>query len=129
MTAGMRPVAGTQKGDVYSFAIIAQELIFRALPYFADRLELETKGYIPCASCFDLSFLCLALEFHHNSLLEYIEIHYNHVCKELLKLKKTPNITPTLLHFSLLHHIYFYKKVEEYQWDSNPDCLVLIQML
>ena len=29
-----RPISGTQKGDVYSFAIVLQELMFRAEPYF-----------------------------------------------------------------------------------------------
>jgi len=29
-----RPINGTQKGDVYSFAIILQEITFRAEPYF-----------------------------------------------------------------------------------------------
>ena len=28
------PYQGTQKGDVYTFAIILQELLYRALPYF-----------------------------------------------------------------------------------------------
>ena len=31
-----RPTNGTQKADVYSFAIILQEIIFRAAPYFID---------------------------------------------------------------------------------------------
>jgi len=29
-----RPISGTQKADVYSFAIILQEIMFRAEPYF-----------------------------------------------------------------------------------------------
>ena len=31
-----RPINGTQKADVYSFAIIMQEIMFRAEPYFID---------------------------------------------------------------------------------------------
>ena len=31
-----RPINGTQKADVYSFAIILQEIMFRAAPYFLD---------------------------------------------------------------------------------------------
>jgi len=31
-----RPINGTQKADVYSFAIMLQELMFRAEPYFID---------------------------------------------------------------------------------------------
>ena len=31
---GVRPLYGTQKGDVYSFAIIAQEIAYRAQPFF-----------------------------------------------------------------------------------------------
>jgi len=31
-----RPINGTQKADVYSFAIILQEIVFRAAPYFID---------------------------------------------------------------------------------------------
>jgi len=31
-----RPVNGTQKADVYSFAIVLQEIVFRAEPYFID---------------------------------------------------------------------------------------------
>ena len=31
-----RPINGTQKADVYSFAIVLQEIMFRAAPYFID---------------------------------------------------------------------------------------------
>ena len=31
-----RPWYGSQKGDVYSYGIILQEIIFRALPYFTE---------------------------------------------------------------------------------------------
>ena len=31
-----RPINGTQKADVYSFAIILQEIMFREEPYFID---------------------------------------------------------------------------------------------
>jgi len=31
-----RPINGTQKADIYSFAIILQEIIYRAAPYFID---------------------------------------------------------------------------------------------
>ena len=36
------PRYGTQKGDVYSFGVIAQEVIYRSAPYF---IEMESpKG-------------------------------------------------------------------------------------
>jgi hypothetical protein len=38
-----RPVNGTQPGDVYSFAIIVQEIVYRAQPYFCDDTGAE-KG-------------------------------------------------------------------------------------
>ena len=31
-----RPINGTQKADVYSFAIILQEIMFREEPYFIE---------------------------------------------------------------------------------------------
>ena len=38
-----RPINGTQKADVYSFAIILQEIIFRAEPYFANNESPKRK--------------------------------------------------------------------------------------
>jgi len=38
-----RPINGTQKADVYSFAIILQEIIYRAAPYFIDTETPKSK--------------------------------------------------------------------------------------
>ena len=34
-----RPYNGTQRGDVFSFGIIMQEILYRALPYFIELLS------------------------------------------------------------------------------------------
>jgi len=41
-----RPINGTQKADVYSFAIIAQEIMFRAEPYFIDTDPTQCMEHI-----------------------------------------------------------------------------------
>jgi hypothetical protein len=38
-----RPINGTQKGDIYSFAIVVQEIAYRAQPYFRD--TISPKGW------------------------------------------------------------------------------------
>jgi len=40
-----RPINGTQKADVYSFAIILQEVMFREEPYFIDIDPPQCKGH------------------------------------------------------------------------------------
>jgi len=50
-----RPINGTQKADVYSFAIILQEIMFRAEPYFV-RME-SSKGKLMLDTAGMLSFL------------------------------------------------------------------------
>jgi len=54
-----RPNNGTQKADVYSFAIIVQEIMFRAMPYFYDDLDLKCRLYLInmfyVSGCFDRS--------------------------------------------------------------------------
>jgi len=42
-----KAVQGTQPGDIYSFAIILQEILYRALPYQATGEQtMVTKGII-----------------------------------------------------------------------------------
>ena len=38
------PPEGTQKGDVYSFAIICQEIVYRNGPFFVENMELTPEG-------------------------------------------------------------------------------------
>ena len=39
-----RPINGNQKADVYSFAIILQQIVFRAEPYFIDIDNSQCMG-------------------------------------------------------------------------------------
>ena len=42
-----QPVYGTQKGDVYSFAILAQQIAYRAQPFFIAE-DQNPKGRHRC---------------------------------------------------------------------------------
>lgn len=39
-----RPQEGTQKGDVYSFAIICQEIVYRYGVYYLSNIDLSPEG-------------------------------------------------------------------------------------
>ena len=38
------PLEGTQKGDVYSFAVICQEIVYRNGPFYVENMDLSPKG-------------------------------------------------------------------------------------
>ena len=44
MPEHLRPDCGTKEGDVFSFAIVLQEILYRAMPYFIE--TLTPKGGI-----------------------------------------------------------------------------------
>ena len=50
---------GSQAGDVYSFGLVLQEIIFRALPYFYGAISPQGNSLHNCAQI-DLLF-CIAL--------------------------------------------------------------------
>ena len=42
-----RPFYGTQNGDIYSFGIIVQEVLYRAAPYFLDMFTPKGNLLLP----------------------------------------------------------------------------------
>jgi len=70
-----RPINGTQKADVYSFAIILQEIIFRATPYFAEADLPQCQ----CISHFSIFLFKLRSEFVTRGH-PYKIVRRNHSC-------------------------------------------------
>lgn len=43
------PRNGTPKGDIYSYGIILQEIVYRAMPFFMDEMSPKGEaGYVLC---------------------------------------------------------------------------------
>jgi len=53
-----RPINGTQKSDVYSFAIILQEIMFRAKPYFLNVDPPQRRRCYCNSVLFDHTLIC-----------------------------------------------------------------------
>ena len=72
-----RPVNGTQKADVYSFAIVLQEIMFRAEPYFigiapARGTRCSGNPVTACTMIFHLNICCLLYKVYKLIYFTYL---------------------------------------------------------
>lgn len=55
MSEKSKPKYGTQKGDIYSFGVILQEIIYRCMPYFLEESSPEGSCVYDCQTGTDFS--------------------------------------------------------------------------